>query len=297
MIKDLLEAIHARDLLRVQDLLGQGADPAAAYHSRNAYHAAATSTPEIMKALLAHENRAGVLAFCIEGKEEADPLRLAIGAGDVEMTRLLLGHGVGVNNRNGDGETPLHYAIAHRKSRAEELPVLRLLLSQGADVDAKAANYWDETPLFAAVRGSYTEAVKLLLDNGADATRINTQGDSLLHLNANTWDADITTMLLDAGAKAESKDRQGRTALHLAAHHNKLEVVKTLLAAGADPYAKDAKGRIPSDLCQADFQKNTRRELLYKEMELAAIETYGPHDKYVKRKPNNRPSPGKPFRR
>ncbi len=297
MIRELITAINARDLPRVQNLLGQGADPAETYHSRNAYHAAATSTPDIMTALLAHENRAGVFAFCIEGKEEADPLRLAIGAGDVGMTRLLLDHGVGVNNRNGDGETPLHYAIAHRKSRAEELPVLRLLLGHGADVDAKAANYWDETPLFAAVRGSYTEAVKLLLDNGADATRVNTQGDSLLHLNANTWDADITAMLLAAGAKPESRDRQGRMPLHIAAHHNKLDVVKALLESGADPYARDAKGRIPSDLCQADFQKNTRRELLYKEMELAAIETYGPHDKYVKRKPNNRPSPGKSFRR
>lgn len=302
---ELHAAINARDIDAVSRLLWQGADPTETVMGLNAFHAAATSTTDIMKLLLAHPARAAVCDFCIVGKSEADALRLAIGAANVDMVRLLLDHGVSVNSRDADSETPLHYALAHRKSRDEELPVIRLLLERGADVDAKARNYWDETPLFSAVRGSYTEAVRLLLDQGADATRINHLGESLLHLNAATWDDKTAKMLIDAGAPLESTDRQGRTALHLAAHNNKLDVVKTLLAAGADPYAKDNKGRIPSDLCPADFQKNTRRELLYKEMELAAIKTYGPHDKYVKprniERPaspgQNRPSQNRGFRR
>lgn len=297
MKEDLHVAIHARDLDAVAQLLARGADPAGTIHGMNAYHAAATSSVDIMKLLLTHDSRAHAFDFCILDKREADPLRLAIANADAGMVKLLLDFGAGVNSRDSDDETPLHYALAHRKSRDAELPILRLLLERGADVDAKAANYWGETPLFSAVRGSYAEAVKLLLDHGADATRINHLGESLLHLNAGTWDEKVTQMLVDAGAPLESKDRQGRTALHLAAHNNKLEVVKTLLQAGADPYAENNKRQIPSDLCPADFQKNTRRELLHKEMELAAIKTYGPHDKYVKKEGQNRPSQSRPFRR
>ncbi|MEZ0260263.1 MAG: ankyrin repeat domain-containing protein [Alphaproteobacteria bacterium] len=297
MKSDLHAAIRAGDKIRVQDLLWQGADPSEKIDGRNAYHAAATSTTEIMATLLAHQKKAAVLEFCKWSDKEADPLRLAIRAADVDMVKLLLDFGVPVNNRDGDDETPLHFAIAQRKSRGEELPVLRLLLERGADVDAKAANYWDETPLFTAVRGSYTEAVRLLLDQGADATRINHLGESLLHLNAATWDDKTARMLVEAGAPLTAKDRTGRSALHIAAHYNKLDVVKVLLAAGADPFAEDNKRQIPSELCHGDFQKNTRRELLHKEMELEAIRVYGPHDKYVKREGQNRPSQSRPFRR
>lgn len=293
-MSELHKAIKARDSVRVQDLLWQGADPAETVEGRNAYHAAATSTTDIMKLLLAHEKKDAALAFCKWSDREVDTLRLAIREADVEMVRLLLDHGLQVNNRDRDEETPLHFAIEHRKGKAEGLPVVRLLLERGADADAKAANDWAETPIFTAVRASYTDAVKLLLDMGADAARINYMGESLLHLNAATWDDKTTRLLLAAGTPVNAKDKQGRTALHIAAHYNKLDVVKALLDRAADPYVKDAKGRIPSDTCLGDFQKNTRRELLHKEMEIAAIETYGPHEKYVKRKP---PSQNHGFRR
>ena len=297
MTEDLHAAIHARDLDAVAQLLWRGADPSKQIFGMNAYHAAATSSPEIMQLLLRHEKREHAFDFCIIDKREADPLRLANEKSDVAMVKLLLDFGANVNNRDNDNETPLHYALAHRKSREDGMPVLRLLIERGADLDAKALNFWDDTPLTVAVRGGYAEAVKLLLDHGADVSRTNHADETMLHLNAGTWNAQITRMLLDAGAPLEQKDRHGRTALHIAAHNNKLEVVKTLLEAGADPFALDNKRQIPSDLCPADFQKNTRRELLHKEMELEAIRVYGPHDKYVKKEGQNRPSQSRPFRR
>ncbi|TAL39899.1 MAG: hypothetical protein EPN97_01540 [Alphaproteobacteria bacterium] len=251
---------------------------------RNAYHYAALSTPEIMEFLLQQPGRAAAEAITEEKKVQLTPLRLALRDGNREMTGLLLDYGIDVNEPDENNETPLHFILGHRKSREEAMPLVRLLIDRGADIDAKATNFWNETPLFSAVRDQFTEAVKLLLDLGCDAAQKNHLEETLLHAAAATYDAANVRMLLQHGAKLEEKNRIGRTALHIAAHANRLEVVKTLLDAGADPYAKDRDGKTPDELCPADFQKNVHREILRKQMELDARHMGQPHESYYARK-------------
>ena len=270
-------AIEAKNFELVTLFTVYGADLLMKTEGRNAYHYAATATPGIMEYLLQQPARAGAEAMYTEKSRQWSPLRIALHEGDRRMTEVLLDYGIDVNERNDNGETALYFLMGNRGSRETALPLVRLLIDRGADIGAKAANYWDETPLFAAVQDQFTDAVRLLLDLGCDAKEKNHQGDTLLHAAALTWDAKTVQMLLDHGAVLEEMNRIGRTALHIAAHANRLEVVKTLLAAGADPFAGDRKGQTPDDLCPADFQKNVHREIIRKQMELEAKHMTHPH--------------------
>jgi ankyrin repeat protein len=284
-------AIENKNLALVKLFTAYGADLALttpAKQGRNAYHYAALSTPEIMEHLLRQPGRAAAEAITEEKKVQLTPLRLALKEGDRQMVTLLLDYGIDVNEQDENNETPLHFILGHRKSREESLPLVRLLIDRGADIGSKAANFWDESPLFPAVRDQFTEAVKLLLDLGCDAAEKNHLEETLLHAAAATYDAANVKLLLDHGAKLEEKNRIGRTALHIAAHANRLEVVKTLLEAGADPYAKDRDGKTPDELCPAPFQKNVHREILHKQMELDARHIGRPENDYYARRRQQR---------
>ena len=283
-------AIEAKNVGLVKLFTAYGADLLARTPEKtgmNAYHYAALSTPDIMEHLLAQPQREGAQVMYAEKTKQLSCLRLALRAGDRKMTELLLDFGIDVNEQDDNGETPLHFILGNRRSREEAMPLVRLLIDRGADIGAKAANFWDESPLFPAVRDQFTEAVALLLDLGCDAKETNRLGETLLQAAAATYDAKTVRLLLDHGAEIEAKNRIGRTPLHIAAHANRLEVVKTLLAAGADPFATEKSGKTPDELCPADFQKNVHREILRKQMELDAKHMTRPHpqeDYYARRR-------------
>ncbi|MBI1215657.1 MAG: hypothetical protein GC185_07555 [Alphaproteobacteria bacterium] len=280
----LMVAIENKNAPMTQWLLDAGANPALRipapvnppFDTRdtqagmNAYHVAAASTPEIMDILLHHpdRDREAAAAFFKDGKQTSSALRRALKNADKDMVLALIDYGLDVNEKDDDGETALFYLLQHRSSREEGLPFLRLLIENGADVD-KAINYWEETPLLAAARADFEEAVERLLELGADPNRkSHLQDTPLLAACAETWNAHIVTMLLDAGADIHATDRTGRTPLHLAARNNRLDIVKTLLARGANPLAVDKNGQTPDDTCLAPARANMRKLILQKQAKL-----------------------------
>lgn len=247
---------------------------------QNAYHLAARAPMEIMDALLAHPDAAAVHEIFNTDRKEQSVLRIALETSNRDLVVKLLDYGVDVNERDGHGETPLMYLLGHRDSREKTMPFIRLLLERGADVD-KLENFWGETPLFPAVQSGYTEAVKLLLDMGANAKQITHTGEALLHIAAENHSAEIIRMLVKAGADLEARNKLKQTPLHIAAHKNKLETVITLLEAGADPFAKDKNGKTPRDLAPAEFQQRVNHILAERER-VIEIKKYG-HAMYAKR--------------
>jgi ankyrin repeat protein len=254
---------HA-DIVRI--LLARGADPAltspAGKGGRNAWHMAAEGDSlAVLDLLLAHPDAGRMNDFCDHGKTRADAFRLALKAGHAPIVRRLISHGIDINRRDSEGHTPLHWLLLHRSTRAEALPMVRLLLQNGADGD-KAANLWGETPLMVAAKADFPEAMYLLLDQGADAARRSQFLETALHFAAHHYTAETIHLLIDAGADINAPDRTGQTALHIAAHHNRRDVVKTLIARGADPTITDARGRTPDRLCLSPVQVNTQRLVL-----------------------------------
>ena len=89
----------------------------------------------------------------------------------------------------------------------------------------------------AAMRGDL-EAVRALLEEGADANEAQGDGMTALHWAARHGHAEMARLLITAGANVNAGTRIGRyTALHLASRAGSAPVVEALLAAGADVHA------------------------------------------------------------
>ena len=82
------------------------------------------------------------------------------------------------------------------------------------------------------------DAVRALLEEGADANEARGDGMTALHWAARHGDAEMARLLITAGANVEAGTRIGRyTPLHLAGRAGSAPVVGALLAAGADVHA------------------------------------------------------------
>ena len=105
----------------------------------------------------------------IRNAQGESPLMMAAIKGHLEMVRLLIDHKAEVNK---PGWTPLHYASANPE--ASSTAIVALLLEKYAYIDAESPN--KTTPLMMAARYGHADAVKLLLQEGADASLRNQQG-------------------------------------------------------------------------------------------------------------------------
>ena len=113
--------------------------------------------------------------------KDESPLMLAAFRGHTELVRKLIARDADVNK---PGWTPLHYAAT-----GGHLAVMKILLQEHAYINAESPN--KTTPLMMAAEYGSTEAVKLLLEEGADPLMRNELGLSAVDfaLRANRQDA------------------------------------------------------------------------------------------------------------
>ncbi|HSP68655.1 MAG TPA: ankyrin repeat domain-containing protein [Bryobacteraceae bacterium] len=153
-------------------------------------------------------------------------------ADDLPAVRKLIKEHADVNAAANDGSTALLWAAYH--SNAE---MTKALLAAGAAVDA--ANRYGVTPLLQASRNGDVEVLRALLEAGAEPTRWHAEGETPLMAASRTGRVDAVKLLLSKGSFVNAVDPfQEETALMWASAEGHLEVVKTLLAAGADPNLK-----------------------------------------------------------
>ncbi len=189
-------------------------------------------------------------------------------------------------DRGGDtilaqGATPLL-----RAARAGDVPVVRLLLANGALVDLPSA--YGVTPLMAAAGVEYglrvtrgrirtdegvLATMRLLVDAGAD---VNAQ--MMTEENAATnYQGNASQRRLDFSYNSRGRQVPGpaavphRTALHGAALKGFDPIVEFLAANGADLYAKDANGRTALDLAMGRYEENFLRQAAEPHVETAAL--------------------------
>ena len=150
----------------------------------------------------------------------------AAAIGSLDAVRLLLDQGADVNAKNAAGATPLMWA-------ATDLAKVRLLVERGADV--KVASNLGHTALeLAAMSDGSAEIVRLLLARGADPKAVDKGNMSVLAAAAVGNDAGSVGQLIDAGADVNAVDIGGFAPLAYAAQNGNLEAVKLLVARGAN---------------------------------------------------------------
>jgi ankyrin repeat protein len=163
----------------------------------------------------------------------------------------LLKKGAHVNARDENGNTPLINA-----ADGCSIEIVELLVSNGADVNAKDSKYGD-TPLLKALCSGQKGVVSLLVSNNADVNATNKAGRSPLY-EALLWDnkIDCIELLISKGADVNAKEaEEGRTPLILATAGN-IAVVQLLVKKGAEINAKMDNGKTPLswalDRCQIE---------------------------------------------
>jgi ankyrin repeat protein len=128
----------------------------------------------------------------------------AVGTRDRILLRMVIGAGAVLNEPDGWGYTPMTLAI-----NFDDLGAMKDLLVAGVSPNAETSF---GPPLIFAILRSSAEAVKLLIDSGADLQQRNESGATPLIAAARTGDSRMVQLLLDAGADASSVDRLDHTA-------------------------------------------------------------------------------------
>jgi ankyrin repeat protein len=162
-----------------------------------------------------------------------------------------------------------------------DVAIMKLLLSSShVNVDCTS----NDTPLFRAALGHHLEAMKLLLDHGADPnkgsrglrsrgcimvviprelstplhavagfdtlTGVNTRPASTKPAETQKRAQECCQLLLDAGCDPNIRGYDDNTPLHFCAGSNLVMVAETLLKHGADPFPANNAGLIPLALVQ-----------------------------------------------
>jgi ankyrin repeat protein len=157
---------------------------------------------------------------------------------DAATVARLVGAGANVNAANRYGVTPLFVAATNGNA-----PVIETLLKAKADANTATASATatDGTPgagepaLMAAARTGNVDAVKLLIDHGADVRAGEGwhKQSALMYAAAANSPAAVQ-VLLAAGADVKATSDGGFTALHYAARAGAIEAAGVLVAGGAD---------------------------------------------------------------
>lgn len=169
------------------------------------------------------------------------PIRSAIIHGETATVRLFLQRGAVL-----DMEHALHWSLWWLGLDVERavmrgVDVMKLLIEYGADLHGKLRGW---TPIHTAMECGRIEAVKLLLDNGA---RVDAKADNgatpLSDAVSNTYGEEFIRLLIDHGADVNAKCNDGEeNVLSGAVMNDDLEAATLLLVHGADVNAKGANG-------------------------------------------------------
>ena len=155
----------------------------------------------------------------------------------LSIVRLLLQHGVNVNDVADKGDTALYRACV-----SEQLAVVHVLLETGADVNLTSNRLY---PLMAACKAGNIELINLLVVAGADMKCRKSNNETCLHVAVNPYSssagsqkhADVVPIIksfLESGVDVNERSSRGETALYLASKAGHEHIVRLLLEAGAE---------------------------------------------------------------
>jgi uncharacterized protein len=141
----------------------------------------------------------------------------------------------------------------------KDIPAIRDLLSQGADVDER--DKLGRTPLMQATIDKRLDIMKLLLDSGASVDIQDKNGWSALHFAAQAQLADGIELLASRGATIDITDSHGNTPLNRAVfnYRGNGEPITRLLSHGADKNLENNNRVSPASLANRIANYDVRK--------------------------------------
>jgi ankyrin repeat protein len=120
---------------------------------------------------------------------------------------------------------------------------VRLLLDEGAEVDRASKKGW--TPLYVACGKGHVAVARLLLAKGADVNRADKNGATPLYIACLKGHVDAARLVLEKGAEVDRATKDGRTPLQAACHGGHVDAARLLLDDGAALDRADKNGSTP----------------------------------------------------
>jgi uncharacterized protein len=211
------------------------------------------------------------------------PLIIASAMNNAKVAEFLLEKGADPNAVDARGYTSLHLVVRDSDygldlaGKDEVVKIVKALLKHGANPNHQLklarrnvgtineVSLQGATPLVLAAEVNNTEAVKVLLQAGADPRIPTEQGTTALTLSAGGG-TDIQRMrapeeraaaletaklLLAAGTDVNAAGQYGWTALHAASYQGLTDVIELLVSKGANVNEMDAFGQTPLSISMA----------------------------------------------
>lgn len=155
--------------------------------------------------------------FNLKANDGFAPLHYSVIWPQPEITKLLLDNGANANIQDKrNGFSPLH--LTSMKPNIKSLDVARILIDHGVLINNKSLG--GETALHFAVGNENLALVKLLLENGANVNSKDNNGDTPLHKAVLVANKEIVLILLGSGAEVNTKNDRGLSALSYAQSEN-----------------------------------------------------------------------------
>jgi len=203
-----------------------------------------------------------------KGATPVSSIHLASRAGDLAMVKSLIREGADVNAKDKAGQTPLFWAVL-----ADNNDVAKFIIAKGADVNAK--DILGHTPLnFVVYSRGKKDMVELLISKGADVNAKDSHtGVIPLHSASFLGQKDVAELLIAKGSNVNAKTPigslvGGMTPLHFAAKHGRKDVAELLIAKGADIDGKDDGGMTPLIFAASRGYKDTAELLIAKSADM-----------------------------
>ena len=187
---------------------------------------------------------------------------------DIEMTNLIikeakrrLGMGKGdvlakfINDKTNEGLTALHYA-----ANKGNIPLLKLLIENGANVDA-VTNLGKNLMHMAAEGNQPSMLIYLITEQHLSAQSVDENGSTPLHWACYSGAEEAVNFLLNLNVNINDQDKEKLTPLHLATNEGRENIVLKLLQKNADRNLANNKGELPIDLARKKNHKKIEQIL------------------------------------
>ncbi|KAL9126176.1 MAG: hypothetical protein Q9217_004738 [Psora testacea] len=142
-----------------------------------------------------------------------------------------------MTHKDADERLPIHWAVSYNHQ-----PIVELLISRkDFDPDVQDASGWTPLMIASSLREG-DDLVHLLLSKGADVNAKTNNGQTALHFTTSKSNLAIARTLLAHGASARVKDKRGQLPLHRAAAIGNVPLIELMLENRSPLNATDVSG-------------------------------------------------------